>query len=270
MKLATLLCVAVVGCYANQDEARAVISASGIKAATSGGRNIVVFPGDDVLAQLANGDGWRTAIVLVNLSAARQQFILDFWRSDGTEWPLAIAGVGTGDRITGSINPGGSVTFETDGRGTLAQGWAELTYDTNAGRIGGLGVFRQSVPGRPDFEAVVPLTSLFEKQAVLIYDNTGGFSTGLALVNGHPQNSLTVTAEFRDEAGARYATETITLPPKGQTAFSMPARYSATQGRRGTVLLRSNSDVLSVLGLRFNPGGAFTSFHTLTTTELLR
>jgi hypothetical protein len=231
---------------------------------------IAVFPGDDVLAQVANGDGWKTQIFLVNLSNVRLPFAIDFWRSDGSFWLITIAGVGAGDQLSGSLAPGATVVLETTGQGPLAQGWAELTYDTNAGRIGGFGVFRQSVAGRPDFEAVVPLSSLFDKTIVLPYDNTAGFSTGVACVNGSRSASATVTAAFRDENGVTYATETIQLPRSGHTAFAMPARFTATQGRRGTVLFRSNTSFFSVLGLRFNPGGSFTSFTGLNTPQMLQ
>lgn len=233
-------------------------------------KKITVLPGDDVLAQVANGAGWKTQIFLVNLSTVRLPFTIDFWTSDGSFWQLSIAGVGTGDQITGSLAPGAVAVLETTGQGPLAQGWAELTYDTDAGRIGGFGVFRQSVVGRPDFEAVVPLSNLFDKTIVLPYDNTAGFSTGVACVNGARTASATITAVFRDENGVTYATETIPLPRSGHTAFAMPARFPATQGRRGTVLFRSNTNFFSVLGLRFNPGGSFTSFSGLNTLQMLQ
>ncbi|MFN0101562.1 MAG: hypothetical protein ACKV2U_05660 [Bryobacteraceae bacterium] len=241
---------------------------SAYRAKGSGAREVTVFSGDDVLPQMANGDGWRTQIFLVNLATVRLPFIVDFWKGDGSPWQVAIGGVGTGDQITGSLAPGATAVFETTGQGSLVQGWAELTYDFKIGKIGGFGVFRQSVAGRPDFEAVVPLSSLFDKVIVLPYDNTAGFSTGVACVNGGPSSPATITATFRDETGTTYATETIQLPQSGHTAFAMAARFPTTQGRRGTVLFRSSTDFLSVMGLRFNPGGSFTSFTGLNTVEL--
>jgi hypothetical protein len=232
--------------------------------------NVTVFPGDDALPQMADGGGWKTQIILVNLSNVRMPFVIDFWRSDGSSWPVSITGVGTGDRLSGGLDVGATAVFESAGLGELTQGWAELTYDTGVGRIGGLGVFRQTVPGRPDFEAVVPLSSLFDHVIVLPYDNTAGFNTGVAAVNGSRSGFATVTANFRDENGATYATDTITLPASGHTAFALPARFPATQGRRGTVLFRSNTEFFSVLGLRFHPGGAFTSFSGLNTVAMLQ
>lgn len=253
--------------YGDKSTARAL---SVTRASGTPPRGLTVFPGDDVLAQMANGDGWKTQIFLVNLSTVSMPFVLDFWTSDGKFWQLNIVGVGTGDQITGTLPAGASVVFETSGTGPLAQGWGELTYNINNGRIGGFGVFRQSLPGRPDFEAVAPLSSLFDSVLIMPYDNTAGFSTGVACVNGAGQAGATITATYRDEAGVTYATDTITLPASGHTAFSMPSRVPASAGKRGTVVFRSNTDFFSALGLRFSPGGAFTSFNGLNTTALLQ
>jgi hypothetical protein len=238
--------------------------------AQSNPNGVTVFPGDDVLPQMADGSGWKTQIILVNLATVRLSFTLDFWRSDGSYWEVTIAGVGTGDQLNGVLSPGATVVLETAGQGSLVQGWAELTYDYEAGKIGGLGVFRQTVSGRPDFEAVAPLSSLFDSQIVLPYDNTAGFTTGIACVNGSHLNAATITATFREQDGTTYATETILLPASGHTAFAMPARFPATQGKRGTVLFRSSTDFFSVLGLRFGPGGAFTSFNGMNTIEMIQ
>jgi hypothetical protein len=106
---------------------------------------------------------------------------------------------------------------------------------------------------------------------VLPYDNRSGFSTGVACVNGSHSSPATITATIRDENGVTYATETIPLPASGHTAFTMPTRFPSTQGRRGTVLFRSNTDFFSVLGLRFSPfGGAFTSFNGMNTLEMIQ
>lgn len=46
----------------------------------------------------------------------------------------------------------------------------------------GVGIFRQRIPGRPDFEASVPLTR-GERNFTIPFDNRSSFSTGIALVN---------------------------------------------------------------------------------------
>jgi hypothetical protein len=124
------------------------------------------------------------------------------------------------------------------------------------------------VAGRPELEAVVPIGSIADKNFVLIYDNAVGFSTGVALANPDPDDPTTVTLRFRDEGGSTYATETITLGPWQHIAFSMPDRYPVTKNRRGTVFVSGSGDMLSGLGLRFNPSGAFTSFHILNTESM--
>lgn len=273
-KILLLSLLSTVVSYGAEEPTVHAISTVGLKtetqrtAALGGSRNTFVLPGDDVLPHLVNGDGWKSQIFLTNLSRIRMSYTLDFWRSDGSYWPVSIIGRGTGDQFTGSLPPGGSLLLETSGTGRLEAGWAELTYDSNIGYIGGMGVFRQSVFGRPDLEAVVPFTNLFQRQIVVPYDNANGFATGVACVNGSRRNSATITASFRDESGNTYATETIRLGASGHVAFMLPSEVSSTHGRRGTILFRSNTDFFSVLGLRFNPGGSFTSFNGLLTIDM--
>lgn len=231
----------------------------------------VVSIGDWVIPQFVAGGGWGTAVSLVNLSTTAQNYTIDFWTDEGGVWRAPILQLGRVDRIRGALGPGQCVTYETDASVSLEQGWATvLPGSAESVGIGGFAVFRQRVPGRPDFEAVAPMSSIFDKSFVLLYDNTRGFSTGAALVNAHPQTAVSVQAFFRDEAGVVLTEQTISLPPLGHTAFSLPDRFPLTAGKRGSVVFRSSGMTLSGLGLRFNPSGAFTSFHALNTAEMRR
>jgi len=72
--------------------------------------------------------------------------------------------------------------------------------------------------------------------------------------------SVNVTVQVRDDTGKGAASYTITLPPLGHTAIVLSSTYPPTAGKRGSLFLTSADGTFSVLGLRFNPAGAFTSF----------
>ncbi len=63
--------------------------------------------------------------------------------------------------------------------------------------------------------------------------------------------------------GSLIRLDAFTLAPGAKLVFSMPDRYPETLGKGGTITVGTLARFLSGLGLRFNPTGAFTSFHTL-------
>jgi hypothetical protein len=228
--------------------------------------------GDVVVPHVVNGGGWSTAITLVNLSTLPQRYQVSFSDNNGAAWRVPILGGSRTNNITGTLGPAQSTVIETDGSGLLEQGWVVVLPDRveNIVRIGGFAVFRQRIAGRPDYEATVPFTNLIENNFVLLYDNRGGFLTGMALTNPDPESATTVTALIRDESGNTIATESMKLNSFSHTAFVLPDKFASTANRRGSILFTGSGRALSALGLRFNPSGAFTSFHVLTTYEMMR
>ncbi|MBL8174499.1 MAG: hypothetical protein JNK48_07515 [Bryobacterales bacterium] len=213
-----------------------------------------------VISQIADGGGeWKTTITLVNVDTVEAPFTLRFWRQQGTNLTVPIAGGNASDVIEGTIPVGGTRVIETAGGATpLVQGWAELTTNRH---IGGLAVFRQRASGRPDQEAAVTLTTTGTR-FVLPFDNTDNFVTSMALVNASATIGAAVNVVIRDEAGQQIGTDTISLTGRGHVAFELRERMASTRNRRGTAEFTSTSQVTG-LGLRFNPGGAFTSFPVL-------
>jgi hypothetical protein len=212
-----------------------------------------------VISQVADGSGWKTLITLVNLDTVPAPFTLRFWRADGTALAMPLTTGAPSEVVEGTIPVGGTRVIETlGGASALVQGWAQLTSARN---VGGLGVFRQRVTGRPDQEAAVQLTTTGTK-FVLPFDNTTDFVTSLALVNSSATLGSTITVVIRDENGAQIGADSITLPGRGYSAFALTDRFVATRLRRGTVEFNATSQITG-LGLRFNSGGAFTSFPVL-------
>jgi hypothetical protein len=215
---------------------------------------------DEVFAHFAaGGGGWTTSFTFINLSAGPGTFPLNFWGQDGQAIQVAIRGIGNRSELEITVPGNGSRTVELEDTGNLRVGWAEIDtpFDPD---IVGQAVFRQRVAGRPDFEAIVPLSSRFESEFAMQFDNAGGFVTSMAIVNPSSFSTSTVFLDFNDENGNRILLDSITLSPRNQVAFALPQRFPQTAGRQGVLHVNGSGLSLTSLGFRFHPGGAFTTF----------
>jgi hypothetical protein len=221
------------------------------------------------MAQLASAGYWTTTITLVNTGSspalARLSFFddngnplalpLSFPSASGGAIPLVLLLASTLDR---TLNPGAELVIQTTGANSAPTlvGWAQLL--TN-GAIGGFAVFSQAI-GSADQEAEVPLENRNASGYVVPFDNTNGAATGIALANISAQ-AVNTAITIRDFTGAVILTDTLALPAMGHTSFNLTDRYgSSTAQRRGTLEFDTPSaGQISVLGLRFNATGAFST-----------
>jgi hypothetical protein len=205
-----------------------------------------------VLPQLAFGGGWYSAMYFFNSGQSAASFPVRFYSSDGQ--PVMVGGA---DNRTVALAPGGTAIVEAPNTGNLTEGWvaAEMPADVH-----GHGVFRQSVSGRADQEAVVPMSGSTSRSAVLVFDDTGGLRTAVAVAN--PTTSdLAVTIVARDENGQAIGSPaSLNLRARSKSAFVLAERpeLSGITGRRGSVEFSVTSGAVAVLGLRFG-ASAFTS-----------
>jgi hypothetical protein len=250
--------LAIPGIDGSRENATILEAKTGTK---SSGKQVLVFAGDNVIPQIVNGDGWSSAITLVNLENRRLQATILFFADDGRDLILPIVGQGRVRGMQVTLDPTVTLTFQTDGLGPLSQGWAYIQKE-NGASLGGMAVFKQRVSGRPDFEAVVPVVNQFGSRFVLLYDNTDGFSSAMALANPG-LSSVSVPALVRSENGEILDRGLITLGGYNHRAQTVQSAFPVTAGRRGTVEFLATGNGVGVLGLRFNPGGSFTSVHVL-------
>jgi hypothetical protein len=222
------------------------------------------------MSQLASGGYWTTTITLVNTNSSPVQARLNFFDDSGNPLTLPLS-FPQSSSLTGpllaatldrTLNPGAELVIQSSGpdsQPTLV-GWVQLLA---SGSVGGFAVFSQAI-GSTDQEAEVPLENRNSSAYVLSFDNTGGTATGVALANTSPQY-ITIAITLRDDSGAVFSSDTITLPALGHTAFNLADRYaSITAQRRGTLEFRSRAaGQISVLGLRFNATGAFSTIPAL-------
>jgi hypothetical protein len=226
-------------------------------------RSVIAKLDDNVIPQVVDGAGWQTSFSFVNLDTVAIKFELYFISDTGDDLTLYIPGVGSTAALTITLPVNESISFSTPGtKSGLSQGYGYIVRDDATYALGGFAVFRQQVSGRPDFEAVVPFASELDTHFVLLYDNTNNYATSFALANPS-SDTIVVTATVRDDLGTQLASTQTTLSGWVHQAYGVAAKWPATAGKRGAIEFTTTGWGAAALGLRFNPGGAFTSFHVL-------
>ena len=208
-----------------------------------------------ILPQLAFGGGWYTALYFTNLNASPASFTVSFIGNDGN--PRTVPSVG-GSSVSVNLVGRGSSLIEAPNVGSLVQGYVSMTLPAG---VTGYGVFRQSVPGVNDQEAVVLLSGATATTSTLLFDDTK-YVTGVAVVNLAPL-STTISVAARDNQGNTIGTSVISLAPNAKTAVvlrDLPG-LAGVAGALGSVDFITPIGNLAALGLRFN-GLAVTSIPT--------
>ncbi len=207
------------------------------------------------VSQIADGGDWATTIVLVNPGNQPAPFSIIFRQANGTPLSMPLAGMGSVSDYSDIIPPGGMRMLESEGgTGTLRSGWAELI---SKGTVGGTVIFAQRTRQGLNSEGTVQLVPSLGERSVMPFDNSEGYLTAVALLNENPSDIVGYTATVRDENGTVLATESLGLAERRRETYFLADRFPVTRDRRGTI--EFSGARISVLGLRFNPLGAFTS-----------
>jgi M6 family metalloprotease-like protein len=223
--------------------------------------------GNGVLSQVVSGGGWQTTFVLVNIGTIPSQAQLSFFDGSGAPLSLPLAfpqpGASTmASSITETLAGRSSVTIAAPDTGTPLAGWAELT---TSGDVGAVAILRYNPSGQ---EAGVPLETRNANSYFLVFDNTGGVATGVAIANVSTA-AANLSVVLRDDSGNLLGNALISLPPRGHASFMLTERYAFTEGKRGTVEFDAPSGgQISLLGLRAAPAASADSFF-LTTIPVL-
>jgi hypothetical protein len=207
----------------------------------------------NILPQFVHGGGWYTALYFTNTGSASVSFPVAFFADAGT--PLSVPSVG-GSSTTVNLAPQGTTIIEAPNAGSLAQGYVSTVLPSG---VVGYSIFRQSVPGIADQEAVVPLSLVGTSTATLIWDDTV-YTTAVAIANP-TSNAETVTITVLDSSGTLIGSSSVSLPANGKTEAVLHALSGLTGmvGNRGSASFTvTPGGSITVLGLRFN-GSAFTS-----------
>jgi hypothetical protein len=209
-----------------------------------------------ILSQFAFGAGWYSALYFTNTGSGAASFVVTFTSDNGT--PLTVPSIG-GSSITVNLAPQATAILEAPNVGQLNQGYATASLP---GGVTGYGVFRDSVQGNADQEAVVPLASVSSTTSTLIFDDTS-FVTSVAIANPSAV-AVTVSITVWDSSGNVIGTSSVPLAPQMKTEKALRdlPGLSAIVGTRGSARFAVSSGSVAVLGLRSN-GPALTSIPTL-------
>jgi hypothetical protein len=220
-----------------------------------------------VVPQFVSGGGWSTTLFLTNLSDTAEGFDVRFYNDAGEQRGVPLVGLGLSSSIRRILNPGETITYETQDSGGLEVGWASIVPDAPvANRITGFAVFRLSVPGQPAFEAVVPLSTMADRSFAFLYDNANGFQSGLALANPSV-GPVDIYVTIRDDAGQIIGLDVINLRALSHRAFFLSDVYQGLTGKKGSITFSSDTPI-AALALRFSPTGPFTTLPYLLNTNI--
>jgi hypothetical protein len=166
---------------------------------------------------------------------------------EGANQAVTVAGGATAFLHTMGTNPATSV------------GWAQAIVSAG---IVAYAIFTQRIPGLAAQDGTAPSTAAAERFLVP-FDNTAGFVTSLAILNPSGA-SETISVNVKTETGA-ISQSSISLPALGHMAFALADQVPATSGHRGLAEIyfpgtgRASAGSISMIALRFNPAGAFTT-----------
>ena len=245
------------------------ISVLGVRANGSALTTLPVLANSDVaggaIAHLTYNGGFTSAFQIVNKGFTAASFALNFFDEAGN--PLAVplllpqtGAASTTSSLTQSLAPGAMLVVQTQAVDAAANisGSAQLI---TSGNISGLEIFRWSALGQ---EASVPFETRTPSGVLLIFDNTGNLTTGIALANVAPSAANVGVRSF-DEAGALLQGGSFSLPGRGHTSFLLPDAYAVTAHKRGMIEFVVPSDgKISAIGVRATSDGTLTTIPVLT------
>ena len=219
------------------------------------------------IAHVAYNGGWTSVFYIVNTGNASAEFTLSFFDENGVALPVPLllrqSGTNTTtSSLTQTLAPGAMLVIDTNEQDspTPVVGSAQLT---TTGNISGFEVFRWNTFNQ---EASVPLETRTPNSFVLVFDNTNGLTTGVALAN-LSGSAASITVTLRDDTGAPLPSIPVNLPARGHKSFMLsdPAWYPAAANKRGMAEFSVPQGVqISVIGLRAKSDGTLTTIPVLT------
>jgi hypothetical protein len=207
-----------------------------------------------VLARLAIGTfdsaRFQTAIYFHNPNDSAASITVNTFDMNGAPllWAPDTGGAAASLR-TLSVPAGGTAVLRSQDAGAGLVGWARIAAPRG---VIGYGIYRQSVSGRADQEAIVPFTSDGLRNSWLVFDNSNSMTT--VVLTNPAETASTVTIAMKDEAGQALGTASINLPPRSSVAnllSELAPGLGSAAGKRGTAMMSASGGSISAASLRF-------------------
>jgi virginiamycin B lyase len=230
--------------------------------------NVLTMP------HLAAEGGWKTTFTLINKSLTPTQGQLSFSDNGGnplalplTFTPQPIDEPPTSAFVDQSIPGNGSLIVEASGPENVpyVEGSAQVAPGS---AVDGFAIFHYDPSGQ---EAVIPL-QIPAYTPILLFDNTNGVSTGVALENPN-SNNLGVDVTFYDTLGNVTGTGGLQLSGGAHTSFVLASQFPVTANARGAATFTGRCSAPSpspgpscpvgALGIRYTLPGTLTTVPVL-------
>ncbi|HEX4807410.1 MAG TPA: hypothetical protein VH325_00680 [Bryobacteraceae bacterium] len=234
-----------------------------------------------ILPHMVDGSavGWTTEVVVTNTGTDVESWEVDFYSDSNQSLQFQFAGVGNTSSLTGTLNPGQSVTYTTTGQtaanGAQVDGWGSL----NANSGSSISVYQVLVDSLPSFLFASSSStqtgfgiggSSSQPGAVIPFDNTSGFIDGLAFTNPDSANQYssgdTLNVTVYDSNYNQLGTHQVTVAAGNKVLVVMPTTWTETANQKGSLYIYpqgSDFSPISPLAFRFQYLGAAQSFITL-------
>ncbi|MBI4457263.1 MAG: hypothetical protein HY644_15395 [Acidobacteria bacterium] len=210
-----------------------------------------------LFAQLGNGSQFVSSVDLTNSSATTTaEGGIDFSDDDGKPLPLALNGGPVDNGVDFTIPPLGSVTFNSDGIGTLVTGSAQVLSNVPLG-----GVVRFSAPG-------LGIAGVGESQLVdsfitpITRNSAQGVSTGIAVFNFGPATNLRLTLKGLN--GAAFRQGQLPIAVDGHVARFIQELFPGLGDFQGTLSVTGSPIAATAIQVGGRPG----EFTTLPVTPI--
>jgi hypothetical protein len=210
-------------------------------------------PVAQVIPRFTHGDGWTTAVTLVNTGAEPLPAAVIFRQPDGAPVPLPLDSGESAADYSDVIPPGGSRLVQTSSEGRdRVDGWVEVIA---ARSIAALAVLRYRHGEATESEVSVPLVQPGQRRLAMFFDNMENLSTWLGFVNPDWSADSTVGLNFRDERGSSLGAGSVRVEPRTSQFVPLPVRIPMVLDRRGLVEIRGYNLDLAAVGARSNANG---------------
>ena len=223
-------------------------------------------PGGSI-SDLTYGGGFTSTFYLVNTGTAPASFTLSFFDQTGkpVNVPLSLPQTGATQSTAALTQPlaaGQMLEVATQASAAALANVSGSAQLTTTGSISGFEIFDLITNGQ---EASVPLETRTPNNFVLVYDNTNGLTTGVALANTSA-SAANIAATIYDDQGNVLQSTTIPLAAHAQQTIILNTAYANTANKRGMVQFAvPSSGPISMIGIRVGTGAAT----TITTIPIL-